>query len=310
MSALLQQAWEEGEPISVSGMCQRLGLSRTSYYRWLGPAPNADRDMELRDRIQRIALEWPSYGYRRVCAQLQREGVVANHKRVRRLLREDNLLCARKRRFCATTDSAHGLPLYDNLIPGLVVSGLDELWVADITYVRLDAEFIYLAVLLDAHSRRVIGWNLDRRLDTSLALGALRKALASRPVRAGLIHHSDRGVQYASAHYTETLAARGIRISMSRRGNPYDNAQAESFLKTLKYEEVYLREYATLPEARRHIGHFLDAVYNQKRLHSALGYQPPVEFEASLSAWIPALPTALMRNVTDGPSASGTGQGG
>lgn len=310
MSAVLQQARAQGESISIAGLCQSLGLSRTSYYRGLGPEPSAERDMELRDRIQRIALEWPSYGYRRICFELEREGVIANHKRVRRLLREDNLLCVRKRRFCLTTDSEHGLPLYENLVPGLVVQGLDELWVADITYLRLREEFVYLAVILDVHSRRVIGWNLDRRLDTSLALGALQRALASRRVHPGLIHHSDRGVQYASAEYTGRLLAEGIRISMSRRGNPYDNAYAESFIKTLKYEEVYLGEYATLPEARRRIGHFLDAVYNQKRLHSALGYRPPAEFEAKLRAQAQALPTSLKRNVTVGPLASGAGREG
>jgi len=303
MSALLQEVRAEGEPIAVAGTCRRLGLSRTSYYRGLPAEASPERDLELRDHLQRIALEWPSYGYRRICAQLEREGVAANHKRVRRLLREDNLLCLRKRPFCVTTDSEHGRPLYENLVRGLVAPGLDAVWVADITYIRLREEFIYLAVLLDTYSRRVIGWNLERRLDTCLALGALEMALASRVVRPGLIHHSDRGVQYASAEYTRRLLAEGIRISMSRCGNPYDNAYAESFLKTLKYEEVYLREYATLPEAGRHIGHFLEAVYNQQRLHSALGYRPPAEFAANLHAQV-----SLMRNVTDGPLASAAGE--
>jgi transposase InsO family protein len=202
-----------------------------------------------------------------------------NRKRVLRLMREDNLLCLRKRRFVHTTDSDHRLPVYPNLVPELVVSGCDQLWVSDITYIRLLREFIYLAVILDAFSRRCIGWALERSLETELALSALRMALATRAVTAGLVHHSDRGVQYASLDYTALLKERGIRISMSRRGNAYDNAQAESFMKTLKYEEVYLREYETMAEARASISHFLEAVYNRKRLHSALGYIPPAEFE-------------------------------
>jgi transposase InsO family protein len=194
-------------------------------------------------------------------------------------MREDNLLILRKRRFVHTTNSDHRLPVYPNLVPGLVVSGCDQLWVSDITYIRLLREFIYLAVILDAFSRRVIGWALERSLETELALSALRMAEASRAVTEELVHHSDRGVQYASLDYTALLKEHRVRISMSRRGNAYDNAQAESFMKTLKYEEVYLREYETMAEARTSISHFLEAVYNQKRLHSALGYLPPVEFE-------------------------------
>jgi transposase InsO family protein len=198
-------------------------------------------------------------------------------------MREDNLLCLRRRRFLRTTDSRHGLAVYPNLIPHLAVTGIDQLWVADITYIRLQHEFVYLAVILDAFSRRCIGWALGRSLEAPLAVGALRTALARRAVRPGLVHHSDQGGQYASSLYTELLLSRGIRISMSRRGNPYDNAYAESFLKTLKYEEVYLSEYADLADARLRIGHFVEKVYNRKRLHSALGYRPPAEFEQSLS---------------------------
>ncbi len=194
-------------------------------------------------------------------------------------MREDNLLILRKRRFIHTTNSDHRLPVYPNLVPELVVTKCDRLWVADITYIRLGREFIYLAVVLDAFSRRCVGWALERSPETELALGALRMALAARTVTAELVHHSDRGVQYASLDYTNLLKEHHIRISMSRRGNAYDNAQAESFIKTLKYEEVYLREYETVAEARTRISHFLEAVYNQKRLHSALGYLPPVEFE-------------------------------
>lgn len=235
--------------------------------------------MTLRSLIQQVALAWPCYGYRRITAELNRRGHHVNRKRVLRLMREDNLLVLRKRRFVHTTNSDHRLPIYPNLVPDLVVTGCDQLWVADITYIRLLREFIYLAVILDAFSRRCIGWALERHLEAELALLALRMALEARTVTAELVHHSDRGVQYASLDYTSLLKEQGIRISMSRRGNAYDNAQAESFMKTLKYEEVYLREYETMAEARSSIGHFLEAVYNQKRLHSALGYLPPVEFE-------------------------------
>ena len=274
MTALVQQ---QAEATTVAVSCRALTLPRSTYYRRLKPTTEAK--VTLRDLVQQVALEWPSYGYRRITAELHRRGQVVNRKRVLHLMREDNLLCLRKRRFIHTTNSDHRLPVYPNLVPELAVTGCDQLWVADITYIRLGREFIYLAVILDAFSRRCLGWALERSLETELALGALRMALAARTVSAELVHHSDRGVQYASADYTALLKEHQIRISMSRRGNAYDNAQAESFMKTLKYEEVYLREYETMAEARTSISHFLEAVYNQKRLHSALGYLPPVEFE-------------------------------
>jgi transposase InsO family protein len=238
--------------------------------------------MTLRNQLQHIALRWPAYGYRRVHAELVRQGWKVNHKRVLRLMRNDNLLCVRRRKFLFTTDSRHGLPIYPNLAEGLVVTSIDQLWVADITYIRLQREFVYLAVLLDAFSRRCLGWALQRSLEAILALKALRMALQYRRPKPGLVHHSDRGVQYASRDYTAELQQHGIRISMSRTASPYDNAQAESFMKTLKYEEVYRTEYRSLEDARTSIGEFLDKIYNRERLHSALAYRPPLEFERHL----------------------------
>jgi len=267
--------------MSARRMCAAAHLSRASYYRFVGRVAE-DPDMELRNTIQKIALSQPSYGYRRVQAELQRRGQRVNHKRVRRLMREDNLLCVRRRSFVRTTDSRHGFRVYPNLARKMVLTDINQLWVADITYIRLQAEFVYLAVILDAYSRRVIGWELSNSLSAEVALGALRMALKGRRFVSGLVHHSDRGVQYACGDYTQLLHDHKIQISMSRRGNPYDNAQAESFMKTLKYEEVYRSDYRDQRDARSGIGHFLEKVYNQKRLHSALSYVPPAEFERRL----------------------------
>lgn len=259
-------------------------VSRSGFYRFDGSAePGPDPHMDLRDTIQRIALEWPSYGRPRITAELRRQNWTVNPKLVYRLMREDNLLGVRKRKFVVTTDSNHTRKVYPNLAPNLILTAPDQLWRADITYLRLRDEFVFLAVILDAYSRRVIGWALDRTMEEELTLTALRMALSRRVIQPGLVHHSDRGSQYASNDYTDLLKANGIEISMSRKGNPWDNAACESFLKTLKYEEVLRNDYRDLAEARASIGEFLEKVYNQKRLHSALGYLPPVEFEAQHS---------------------------
>lgn len=267
--------------LAIERMVELGRVSRPGFYRFTAdrPVSEDDRDMDLRDAIQRIALEWPSYGRPRLTAELRRQGWVVNPKRVYRLMREDNLLCVRKRKFVVTTDSNHGRKIYPNLARDMVLTGVDQLWVADITYIRLAEEFVYLAVVLDAYSRRVIGWALDRTIEDDLTLAALRMALSQRTVLPGLVHHSDRGSQYASGDYTDLLKDNGIDISMSRKGNPWDNAACESFMKTLKYEEVLRNEYRDLADARASIREFLEKVYNEQRLHSALGYRPPVEFE-------------------------------
>jgi putative transposase len=269
--------------LTIGRMVELGGVSRASFYRFdTGRQPRPDSDMDLRDAIQRIALEWPSYGRPRITAELRRQGWEVNPKRVYRLLREDNLLCVRKRKFVATTDSKHGRKVYPNLAKEMTLTGIDQLWVADITYIRLESEFVYLAVVIDAYSRRVIGWALERTMEDDLTLGALRKALELRRPAPGVVQHSDRGSQYASGDYMDLLKAHGCQVSMSHKASPWENAGCESWMKTLKYEEVYRQEYRDLSEARACLAQFIDRVYNQKRLHSALGYRPPVEFEQSL----------------------------
>jgi putative transposase len=262
----------------VRQICTILGISRSWYYAADEPPPS-EADTVLRARIEEIVLEFPGYGYRRVTKALQRAGQDVNHKRVLRIMREESLLCQLKRRWIATTNSRHELGHYPNRIKNVAITRLNQVWIADVTYVRLPRGFVYLAAILDAFSRKVIGWALSRWIDAALVLKALDFALATRPVSVGLTHHSDHGVQYASLAYTARLEEHGIAISMAAIGNPYENAQAESFFKTLKTEEVYLKDYVDFADAERQLGHFIDDVYNAKRLHSALAYRPPNEFE-------------------------------
>lgn len=267
--------------LSIERMCLLARVSRAGFYRFLQERLPHEEETEVKSTIQQVALEHRRrYGYRRVAAELKRRGMLVNHKRVLRIMREDNLLAVQPREFVTTTDSDHALEVYLNLARRMQLSGIDQLWVADITYIRLQAEFVYLAVILDGFSRKVVGWKLDRALTSRLAAEALERAIEARRPLPGLVHHSDRGVQYASAEYVAILKQHGMVPSMSRPANPYDNASCESFIKTLKREEIYANEYRDLEHLRDHIEEFIDRYYNQKRLHSALGYRTPEEFEA------------------------------
>ena len=270
--------------LTIRELCESAQVSRASYYRSWKRRQSTEENVALRDAIQRLAVKDRHCGYRRIGRLLKREGWIVNHKRILRLMREDNLLSIRRRRFVVTTDSAHPWRIYPNLARHVAVSGINQLWVSDITYVRLQHEFIYLAVILDVYSRRVVGWSISRQLDSRFAVAALELALKQRRPAPGLIHHSDRGVQYASNDYVARLETNGIVISMSRPGNPYDNAWAESFMKTLKAEEVDGRRYRDFDHAKSCIGTFIDEIYNGQRLHSALDYRSPLEFEADLKA--------------------------
>ena len=278
-------------PVSINSACSCLNISRSQYYDWKIRNDSLNQsdpfEIQIKDKIHQIAIEFPRYGYRRITKELHRRGLQINSKRVLNLMREDNLLCIKKTFVPRTTDSNHNHKVYPNLARDVEVTRINQLWVSDITYIQLPNEFIYLAVIIDVGSRRCIGWDLDRNIDTQLTLNALYKALECRAGQDlnDLIHHSDQGVQYASNAYIKCLREHDICISMSRKGNPYDNAFCESFMKTLKYEEVYLADYRTFNEAYDNIENFIESVYNEKRLHSKIGYLPPIEFEEALSLY-------------------------
>jgi len=266
--------------LSIERMCQLVPVSRASFYRSLQEQRPVEEEIEVRSAIQQIAVEHRRrYGYRRISAELRRRGMLVNHKRAARIMREDNLLAVQPPQFVVTTDSDHELEVYLNLASRMKLTGIDQLWVADITYIRLKAEFVYLAVILDGFSRKVVGWALDRTLASRLAITALEQAIGKRQPPPGLVHHSDRGVQYASEDYIAILEKQGMIPSMSRPANPYDNASCESFIKTLKREEIYANQYDDLEHLRVHIEEFIEQYYNRQRLHSALGYCSPEEFE-------------------------------
>jgi transposase InsO family protein len=271
--------------LSIERMCQLAPVSRAGFYRSLQEPRPVEEEMEVRSAIQQLALEHGRrYGYRRITAELRRRGMLVNHKRVGRMMREDNLLAVQPRAFVVTTDSHHELEVYLNLARRLKLSGINQLWVADITYIRLKAEFVYLAVILDGFSRKVVGWAVERTLASRLARAALEQAIRERQPPPGLVHHSDRGVQYASDEYARVLQKHQMIPSMSRPANPYDNASCESFLKTLKREEIYANDYRDLDHLRAHLEAFIEQYYNRCRLHSALGYRPPEEFEQALDS--------------------------
>jgi transposase InsO family protein len=273
--------------LSIERMCQLTQVSRAGFYRSLQEQMPVEEDMEVRSAIQRIAVEHRRrYGYRRITAELRRRGMLVNHKRVARIMREDGLLGIQPRAFVVTTDPDHKLEVYLNLASRMKLTGINQLWVADITYIRLKAEFVYLAVILDAYSRKVVGWALERTLASRLPMAALEHAIAERQPLPGLVHHSDRGVQYASGDYVRILRKHEMIPSMSRPANPYDNASCESFIKTLKREEIYANEYQDLEHLRANIEEFIERYYNRSRLHSALGYQTPEEFEQVAEAVI------------------------
>lgn len=272
-------------------MCELAVVSRASFYReWEQKAPG-EAEVALRDAIQRTALAHRDHGYRRITPLIQRAGFGVGEEKVRRILRSDNLLAVRRRKFALTSDSNHRYRVHPNLAETMELTAINQLWVADITYLRLQREFVFLAVVLDAFSRKAIGWKLGRTLETKLAMAALEGAIASRQPQPGLVHHSDRGTQYASNDYVQRLEACGAHLSMSRAARPWENGKCESFIKTLKREEIDARQYASFVELRQHVDEFMEQIYNKVRMHSALGYRSPEEFEQEQNPrvkWSPA----------------------
>lgn len=282
---MIEQAHQQHPELSIERLCDLFDVSRSWYYERSGQPESDAEEITLRGEIERIILEFSGYGYRRVTHALKRQGWEVNHKRVLRIMREESLLCHLKKRFVVlTTNSRHGFAVYPNRLADLVLTAPDQAWVADLTSIRLRSAFVYLACILAAFSRRCVGWHLSRDMTTQFTLAALRQAIEQRHPQPGLIHHSDRGVQYASHDYVEQLEQIGAQISMAAVGNPYENAKAESFFKTLKLEEVYLKEYESFADAEANLEEFIEQVYNTKRLHSSLGYVPPAEFEASYAS--------------------------
>ena len=286
---MVQKQLNSDDSFPISDATRLLNVSKSGYYKWsrksCSDSDSVQAEMEIRDELQKIAIEFPRYGYRRMTIELYNRGYHVNHKKVFRLMQEDNLLCVKRHFKPLTTDSNHDYRVYPNLMKNLTIVQPDQVWASDITYIQLTDEFVYLAVMLDLFTRKCIGWQLGRHIDTQLTLSALNQALKQRwnPGLQDLIHHSDQGVQYASNLYVDCLKGHNFQISMSRKGNPYDNAFVESFIKTLKYEEVYLNEYVTFSDALRNIGRFIDDVYNKKRLHSSLGYKSPDDFEREVN---------------------------
>jgi putative transposase len=288
--------WREGT-LSIERMCKLAGVSRATFYRSLREQQPVEEEMEVRSAIQQIALEHRRRDdYRRITAELRRRGMQVNHKRVVRIMREDNLLGIQPKRFVVTTNSSHKLEVYLNLARRMKLTGIDQLWVADITYIRLKAEFLYLAVILDGFSRRVVGWTLDRTLTARLTVGVLEQRIQERRSEPGLVHHSDRGFQYACGEYVALLEKHAMVPSMSRPANPYDNASCESFIKTAKREEIHARRHDNLEHLRANIGEFIEEYYHRQRLHSALGYRSREEFENQYksSSAAPGFPRATM----------------
>lgn len=279
--------------MTIQRMCELAGVSRASFYRdWEQKAPS-EAELALRDAVQRTALAHRDHGYRRIAPLVQRAGFVVGQEKVRRILRSDNLLAVRRRKFVVTTNANHRFRVYPNLAEAMELTAINQLWVADITYIRLRWEFVFLAIILDGFSRKAIGWELGRTLETKLALAALEAAIASRHPRPGLVHHSDRGTQYASNEYVTRLEACGAHLSMSRAASPWENGKCESFIKTLKREEIDARRYASFTELRNHLEEFMEQIYNKVRLHSALGYRSPDEFEQAQKPEVKWSPAAL-----------------